>query len=94
MVRKWHDHVQPLINAKYKPWPRGINEKRVRADVRWDRRGGGKLRKFYEHGCGMTPVSGRSARISLLRSSRSGDYFKMDDAAARSFCRRYDANRI
>jgi hypothetical protein len=207
MVRKWHDHVQPLINAKYKPWSRGANERRVRADVHWnwwrirnyaalhnfatrwrgnksgkaaacclklvgedaghapigmltvvprfnctvdsvardrgfiwylsdapeehyhrlgiepasgvakalidtalrarldlgldgatllcaDRRGGSKLRKFYEHGCGMTPVSGRSTKISPLRFSRSGDYFTMDDAAARSFCRRYDANRI
>jgi hypothetical protein len=36
MVRRWHEHVQPLIDAQYRPWSPGSDERWVRADVHWN----------------------------------------------------------
>ncbi|MNJ30261.1 hypothetical protein D3C77_248580 [compost metagenome] len=36
LVTKWHDNVQPLIDAHYQHWAAGIPEELVRADKGWN----------------------------------------------------------
>jgi hypothetical protein len=55
--------------------------------------GGARLKQFYELRCGMSPLIGAQARISIFRPAKPGEYFTFDDKAARGFCRRYDARR-
>jgi hypothetical protein len=59
-----------------------------------DPRGGEKLLKFYETGCGMLRVDDTGERISIFRPMRPGEYFRMEDAEARLFCSKLDSNRI
>jgi hypothetical protein len=36
IAQSWHQGVQPLINAQYRPWPTSTDLTQVRADVNWD----------------------------------------------------------